>query len=43
MLSLAQYQFEVIHPFLDGNSRKGLIIKILLLVYMKILDIRYCI
>jgi Fic family protein len=38
-MSIAQYQFEVIHPFRDGNGRTGRIINILYLVKEGLLDL----
>jgi Fic family protein len=37
-LALVHYQFEAIHPFLDGNGRTGRIINILYLVLRGLLD-----
>lgn len=37
-LAIAHYQFEAIHPFIDGNGRTGRIINILFLVEKGLLD-----
>lgn len=37
-LAIIHYQFEVIHPFYDGNGRTGRIINVLYLVLKKMLD-----
>lgn len=37
-MSIIHYQFEVIHPFFDGNGRTGRILNILYLVLKKFLD-----
>ncbi|MFP8489643.1 Fic family protein [Gracilimonas sp. Q87] len=37
-LAIAHYQFEVIHPFRDGNGRVGRIMNIHLLTYVGLLD-----
>ncbi|MBW1822920.1 MAG: Fic family protein [Deltaproteobacteria bacterium] len=38
-LALIHYQFEIIHPFSDGNGRTGRIINILYLVFQGLLDL----
>ncbi|HBE94148.1 MAG TPA: addiction module protein [Desulfovibrio sp.] len=38
-MAVAHYQFEAIHPFLDGNGRTGRIINILFLVERGLLDL----
>lgn len=38
-LGLLHYQFEAIHPFIDGNGRTGRIINILFLVEKELLDL----
>lgn len=37
-LAVLHYQFEAIHPFVDGNGRTGRIINVLFLVEMGLLD-----
>jgi len=37
-MAVGHYQFEAIHPFLDGNGRTGRIINLLYLVEQKLLD-----
>ncbi len=38
-MAVAHYQFEAIHPFVDGNGRAGRILNILALVQARLLDI----
>ena len=38
-MSIAHYQFEAIHPFLDGNGRTGRILNLLYLVQKKLLSL----
>jgi len=38
-LAISHYQFEAIHPFLDGNGRTGRIVNILFLVEKKLLEL----
>ncbi len=38
-LAIQHYQFEAIHPFLDGNGRTGRIINVLFLIEKKLLDL----
>ena len=38
-MAVAHYQFEAIHPFVDGNGRTGRILNLLYLVQTELLDI----
>lgn len=38
-MAIAHYQFEAIHPFVDGNGRTGRILNILYLLHARLLDI----
>lgn len=38
-MAVAHYQFEVIHPFMDGNGRTGRILNILYLLHARLLEI----
>jgi Fic family protein len=38
-MSVAHYQFEAIHPFIDGNGRTGRVLNLLFLMEQKLLEI----
>jgi len=38
-MAVAHYQFEAIHPFMDGNGRSGRILNILYLLHARLLEI----
>jgi Fic family protein len=38
-MAVAHYQFEAIHPFIDGNGRTGRILNLLMLVEQDLLDL----
>jgi Fic family protein len=39
VMAIAHYQFEAIHPFLDGNGRTGRILNILILLQTRLLEL----
>jgi Fic family protein len=38
-MAVGHYQFEVIHPFTDGNGRTGRVINILFLIQQELLNL----
>ena len=38
-MAVAHYQFEAIHPFVDGNGRTGRILNLLILVQAGLLEL----
>ena len=38
-MAISHYQFEAIHPFLDGNGRTGRILSLLLMIQKQLLDV----
>jgi Fic family protein len=38
-MAVAHYQFEAIHPFIDGNGRTGRVLNLLFLIEQKLLEI----